>query len=262
MAEVAPEADHFVICLFKTLDGAFNVAMKFVNEFEKTVRDCGGMVHLRADNPKSWEIFDGKDHFVEPNHLNPAIFDFNCISVLGFRSLEDLHTWWHSDEVHDVLSLRESVEKLGVFVVEGLQKSIDLEERNRWQVGDRMVLFEFMKISNFQPIQQYVDQYQRLIDRIGLGSTLLFAEGVSHVLMSEFPIDYACATSWRMKSEARRWYDTELYQQHLLRLRKEDARCLTILIPIFPDPRVDDLEKARKQMKLVAQLRAAAGAGL
>lgn len=37
--------------------------------------------------------------FKEPNHLNPAIFDCDSILVAGFWDLEQVHSWWASDEV-------------------------------------------------------------------------------------------------------------------------------------------------------------------
>jgi len=248
------EVDHFVVCLFRCAEGATDVAWKFVNELETVAREHNGKTFLRADNPKTWEVFDGHGQFVEPDHLNPAIFDFNCVSILGFGGLEHVHNWWSSDEVHELLSLRESIEKMGIFAVEGLQKATDMGERNRWAFGDRLLLLELMNISHYEPAQQYTDKYQQLINRIGLSSTLLFAESVSHVLASEFPIDHACATSWRMKSEAQRWYDTDLYKDHLMPLRKEASRSLSILIPIFPDPRIDELERATTQGNVVHAL--------
>jgi len=247
--------DTFVVCLFRCAADAMDVARKFVTELETAAREHNGQTFLRADNPKTWEVFDGHNEYVEPDHLNPAIFDFNCVSILAFTELENVHSWWSSDEVHEILSLRESIEKIGVFAVEGLQKATGLEERDRWAFGDRLLLLELMKISHYEPAQQFTDTYQRLLGNIGLASTLLFSESTSHVLASEFPIDHACATSWRMKSEAQRWYDTDLYKDQLMPLRKKASRSLAILIPIFPDPRMDEFERAKTQGNAALALR-------
>jgi len=258
MAWSNEEADYFVICLFKCRQEASAASAQFVGDFAQSVRGCGGNIHLRSDKAKDWDILDGRDHHAQPNHLSPAIFDFNCVVLAGFHRLEDVHLWWSSDSVFSILKLRQPIEKMGIFIVEGLQRSVDLLERNRFHFGDRILFFEFVSNLAFRPIQQYVDDYKRFSENAsrdaGVDCRLLFAESTSSVLMNEFPLDAVCASSWRMKSDAHAWYDTDLYQEHLMPLRSEHARCLSVLIPMFPEDRVDDFERAKKTLAVSSKL--------
>lgn len=255
MAGSSEEVDQFVICLFKYRDRASPQADQFVSEFMKTVNGCGGNVHVWSDDTASWDIVDGRDNFAEPNHLNPAIFDFNCLVVCGFHGLEEVNVWWNSDEIFNLLKGRDPMQKIGAYIVDGLQKSIDVSERNRYSFPERLILFEFMKIEAFKPMQQYVDNYKRFTENLKMSNNLLFAEGVSGVLMNEFTLDAACASSWKMKTDAHYWYETELYQKHLMPLRMEYARCFTVLVPIFREERIDDLERARKMLVATDKLK-------
>eukprot|EP00415_Alexandrium_ostenfeldii_P001394 UN1394 len=203
---------------------------------------------------------DGQDHFVEPNHLHPAAFDFNCFIVCGFQTLDEVHLWWNSDEMFEIVKDRDAIEKMGIFEIQGLRPSIDVDDRSRFTIGDRFIMLELMKSEAFKPMQDYVDSYQRVTERFNYTKNLLFAEGVSGVLMNEYPLDSACSSGWRSKADARNWYDTDRYQRELMPLRKEYARCLTLLVPIFED-RIEDFERARKMLgaaeKLGGLLRAA-----
>lgn len=249
--------DQFVICLFKRNDKDFITAQRFINNIEATVRDCGGNIQLRTDKPKDWEIFDGKDNFTEPNHLNPAIFDFNCLMVAGFRNTHDVYQWWNSDPMFEILKYRSPVEKMGVYVIEGLQQSYEVSDQslNKVAFGERLVLVEFINMQSFKPVQQYVDNYrlfaERSLNEIGMDCNLLFAEGVSGVLMNEFPLDASIASLWRMKSDALFFYDSDQYQRHLMVLRKDFSRSFAMLIPIADerDPRQVASEK-KKQLAL------------
>merc|ERR1712232_838208 len=115
--------------------------MGFLDTLDKTVRGCGGNIQLRSQKPETWEFLDGKNHFREPNHLNPAIFDFDAITLAGFSSAEELHTWWNSDHLFNLLKSRDCIEKMGIFVVEGLQQSFDVRDRNRLGYGEKIILF-------------------------------------------------------------------------------------------------------------------------
>merc|ERR1711963_413135 len=106
-------AHTFLICLFRIDEGAFQLGVNFINQLQATVRKKGGVIQLRSDKPKFWSIVDGKDHNIEPNHLNPAVFEFNSIMLAGFPNSEDVQTWWNSDDVFKLLMWRECMEKIG-----------------------------------------------------------------------------------------------------------------------------------------------------
>mmetsp|Transcript_25734 Transcript_25734/g.58564 ORF Transcript_25734/g.58564 Transcript_25734/m.58564 type:complete len:269 (-) Transcript_25734:70-876(-) len=252
------EADQFVCFLFRFKEKAQVEATQFVDRLIQSVRDRGGKLQTRSDNAKLWEVVDGGVHLEEPNHLNPAIFDFTSIALAGFSTLEEVQMWWNSDQVFNILKFRDPIEKMGIYVIEGLQKSTDLLERNRFHFGDRILFFEFMKTLSFRPLQQYVDDYKRAAETakqtVGKDCSLLFAESVSTIFFNEFPLDMVCASSWRMKPDAHQWYDATLYQEHLMPLRKEYSRCLSLLVPIFPEDRVDDFERAKKVLSATSKL--------
>jgi len=168
MAWVTHEVDTFAICMLKRRPDCAEEGISFLDGLSESVRACGGNVQLRSNRPDTWEIVDGKNHFREPNHLNPAIFDFDAIVLAGFHSTEDLHTWWNSDQVFNLLKKRHPIEKMGIFVVDGLRTSFDVRERNKLGAGDKLVLFEFAKMLAFQPMQLYVDNYKRVAERAGV----------------------------------------------------------------------------------------------
>jgi len=256
--EEVVEAWTFLVCLFKRKENMKLESMKFFDHFARTVRNRGGVIQLRSDKPQFWHIFDGKDNMVEPNHLNPAIFDFNCIVLAAFPSSEEVHTWWNSDEVFEWLKWREPVEKIGIFPVDGLQQGTDVKDQQRLSFGDRMMLFELLKMQKFKPIQQYVDDYKRFAETaakdIGMNCHLLFAEGLSSVLMNEFPLDAACASSWRSKEEAHVWYDSDHYHMSLMPSKTHYAKALTIVVPIFEE-KLENLQQTKAGLNVMTRLR-------
>lgn len=233
------DSDRYVICLFRRKEEGEveESSSMFVNQFEQIVRDCGGIIQLRSDRPQDWDIYEGHDHLVEKDHLNPAIFDFNSIIIAAFDNSEEVHKWWDDDNIFKLLKTRTSIEKIGVYAIEGLQKAFDITDHNQMYYGEKFILFEFMKMLSFKPTQQYVEEYKRLASmarqQIGIDCNLLLAEAVSNVFIDEFSLEAACASSWRAKSDAMTWCDSEIYQQRLLPLRKSDSLCLTMLVPIF-----------------------------
>jgi uncharacterized protein (DUF1330 family) len=245
------KADHFVVCLFKPHEKMQDAAAQFILRVEATVRGSGGKIQIKTDKPKEWELFDGKDNFTEPNHLNPAIFDFNCVMVAGFRNTHDVYAWWNSDPVFEILKYRSPVEKMGVYVVEGLQRSYDVSDHNKVAFGERLVFMEFINMQSFKPVQQYVDNYriyaERTMQEIGIECNLLFSEGVSGVLMNEFPLDACVASFWRMKSDAQFFYDSESYQRQLLVLRRDYSRSFAMLCPMFDERAAMDAAFAKKR---------------
>ncbi|CAJ1445228.1 unnamed protein product, partial [Effrenium voratum] len=96
--EPAANAEHFLLGLFKKRSEKKREAMRFLYDLETNIQAYGGKVCLRTDQPDLWDIMDGRDHHEEPNHLNPAIFDFDSILLAGFKDLEAVHCWWASDQ--------------------------------------------------------------------------------------------------------------------------------------------------------------------
>eukprot|EP00440_Ansanella_granifera_P041836 gb/GFBE01045359.1/.p1 GENE.gb/GFBE01045359.1/~~gb/GFBE01045359.1/.p1 ORF type:complete len:265 (+),score=59.22 gb/GFBE01045359.1/:1-795(+) len=247
--EPSVHAEHFLVALFKRRAGQERAARQIIGALEQGIRDYGGKIQLRSDRPANWSILDGKQHFVEPDHLNPAIFDFDTIMVGAFKTSERVHTWWNSDEVFELMKFREPIEKMGLFTVDGLIEAFDLESKQRMSFGDKLMLIEFIKLDAFRPMQHYVDSYKRFAAQaqkdIGTPCNLLFAEGISSVLMSEFPVEACCASSWRTRSDVISWYEANNYQKELMPLRYDYAKCFTIIVPIFED-KLDEYEKAKK----------------
>lgn len=247
------EVDHFVVCIFKRNEKEPEAYHNYLNEVQKSIRGSGGNIQIRTDKPKEWEIFDGKDNFAEPNHLNPAIFDFSCIMVGAFRNTHDVCAWWNSDPVFELLKYRTPVEKMGVYVIEGVQKSYDMSDHSKVSFGERLVLMEFINMQSFKPVQQYVDNYrmfaERSLQEIGMDCNLFFAEGVGGVLMNEFPLDAAVASFWRMRSDAQFFYDSESYQRQLLPLRQDFSKSLAMIIPMFDErPSWEAAAEKKKQL--------------
>eukprot|EP00425_Heterocapsa_triquetra_P030804 CAMPEP_0195116494 /NCGR_PEP_ID=MMETSP0448-20130528/112060_1 /TAXON_ID=66468 /ORGANISM="Heterocapsa triquestra, Strain CCMP 448" /LENGTH=263 /DNA_ID=CAMNT_0040153657 /DNA_START=25 /DNA_END=816 /DNA_ORIENTATION=- len=251
------EADMFVVCMFRRAEGSGLAGLHFTSEFESTIRENGGNVQLRTDKPQNWDIIDGQDHHIEPNHLNPAIFDFNSLVLAGFNTAEQMHTWWNSDKMFELLKYRGDIEKMGIFTCDGLQQSFDSADRQKMNFGDRIMLFEFVKLLAFKPMQNYVDAYKRAsetaVNDIGAECNLFFAESISGVLMNEFPLEAACASSWRGKAEARLWCDADKYQDELYPLRKQYSNSLALLVPIYEE-RLEDLQKQKAAKRNSASL--------
>lgn len=252
--EVALQAENdlFVVCLFKCNETDPHSGLAFIDDLEETVAKCDGKVQLRTDMPKDWEIFDGKDNFREPNHLNPAIFHFQSIMIAGFSSTKDVVAWWNSDIVFELLKYRTAVEKMGVFTIEGLRQSYDVTDDRKAAFGERLALLEFMNMQSFKPVQQYVDNYrlfaERSLTELGMDCNLFFADGVSGVLMNEFPLDAVCGSSWRMKTDAQFFYDSDSYQRQLMYLRREYSRSVVMLVPMI-DERQSTLHRQRQARK-------------
>ncbi|CAE8675651.1 unnamed protein product, partial [Polarella glacialis] len=233
----SPEAEHFVILVFKKREDDTAAATQIINCLEDEIRAHGGKIQLRNDRPEQWEILDGQDNYLEPNHLNPAIFDFDTIMLAAFQSSEYVQTWWNSDAVFNLLKYRVSVEKMGIFTVDGLIPAFDVQFKSKMAFGDKLMFLEFLKLKAFKPMQQYVDNYKRFASQavkdIGTACHLLFAEGISGVLMNDFPIEAACASSWRTRQDAHMWYESNTYQEKLMPDRSNYARCFTLVVPIF-----------------------------
>lgn len=248
------EVDQFVVCLFRRNEQEPEAAKKFIETYESIVRSCGGNVQIRTGRPKEWEVFDGRDNFREPNHLNPAIFDFTDVLVAGFRSTHDVHAWWSSDDIFGILKYRSCIDKMGVYIIEGLQQSFDVENHASVAFGERLVFMEFLSMNCFKPVQQYVDNYrlfaERSLTEIGMDCNLMFAESIDGVLMNEFPLDAVICSSWRMKSDALFFYDSESYQTQLLVLRRDYSRSLAMLMPMFDEKK--PWEKAAEKKKQLA----------
>ncbi|CAE7503282.1 unnamed protein product [Symbiodinium natans] len=181
---------------------------------------------------------DGKDHNVEPNHLNPAVFDFETVLVASFKDLEAVHSWWSSDQVFELMKQRGPLTKMGLHTVDGLAQGFE-GTKKRAAMGDKLMLLEIAKIDSFKPIQRYVDMYKRLAAKahkdIGTACNLLFAEGISGVLLNEFPVQAICASCWRTRSDLLSWYEAPNYQQDLMPLRYDFAKCFAVAVPMYED---------------------------
>lgn len=240
MAHPEGDAEIFVITLLKTAEGKSQEAVKFLDDLVASVRAVGGKVQARAQKPSMWDVLDGGEHFVAPNHLSPACFDFDCILVSAFPTTEEVHAWWDSDRTFAALAGRSAVEKLGVYIVEGLASAFDIQDREKFQFGEKFLIIEFIAMLSFKPVQRYVDNYKRYshraINEAGVDCNTIFAEGVSGMLMNEFPLDACVASPWRLKTDAHYWYESDIYQKMLMPIRKEFSRSLALLIPINDDP--------------------------
>jgi hypothetical protein len=229
-------ADHFVVCLMRKRKDMFNEAEKFFQRFEEVLRASGGKVQQRTCTPKNWVVIDGQDNWKQPNHLSPAIFDFDAVIIGAFKTQEELMTWWSSDEMFSLIKARQPIEKLGIYALNGLQQAYDVSDRNKIHYGEKFVFVEFIKMQAFKPVQHYVDCYKRYAERalqeIGIDCSLLFAEGVSVMLMSEFPLEAICASTWRMRMDVNFWCDAEIYQKQLLPLRQSYSTSVAMVLPI------------------------------
>jgi len=242
------DADHFLIAVFKARKGQEKDADAIISGLEREIRAVNGKIHLRSGRRASWDIMDGQDNFVEPNHLNPAVFNFDHILIAGFKTSETVHTWWNSDEVFELMKFREAVEKMGLFTVDGLVEAYDVNGKTKLSFGDKLMLLEFLKLESFKPMQRYVDQYKRFSTTAqkdaGVQCNLTFAEGISGVLMNEFPVEAVCGSTWRTRSDLISWYESPNYQKVLMPLRYDHARCFAVVVPMFED-KLDTYKKAQ-----------------
>eukprot|EP00927_Polykrikos_kofoidii_P067203 TRINITY_DN62716_c0_g1_i1.p1 TRINITY_DN62716_c0_g1~~TRINITY_DN62716_c0_g1_i1.p1 ORF type:complete len:276 (-),score=53.92 TRINITY_DN62716_c0_g1_i1:122-949(-) len=234
-----PLTDVFLVCVTRKHENCDEAARLFVKGMQQTIRTRGGKVQVSSGDPKNWVFLDGKDNFKEPNHLNPAIFNFDSIVMFAFSSTEELGAWWSSDEVFELMKHREAIEKIGLFAVDGLQPGYDVQDRSLLFSGEKFVLLEFMKLDAFKPVQHYVDCYKRCAERsnqeVGIECNLLYAESVSATFMGEFPLDAVCASTWRMRSDAHYFYDSNAYQETLAPLRHEYSKSVALICPIHED---------------------------
>jgi uncharacterized protein (DUF1330 family) len=279
--------------MIKSGDDKRSEARIFTEKLVQTVRAVGGKVQVKCLKPNHWEVLDGNEHYVSPNHLSPAAFDYDCLLVFAFDSEEALHTWWGSEALFEVLKTRaddekevaserrwgqpsgppllsaagagfdppktkdcRAVQKLGIFVLEGLQAAFDILDQEKFQFGEKFMLVEFMNMQAFKPVQQYVDNFKRVskraVSEVGVSCNPIVAEGVRNMLMNEFPLDYVVATTWRLRSDAKYWYDSELYQKSLRPMRSGYTRSLAMLVPINDSPKSTVVDKAQMKAGMTA----------
>jgi len=225
-----------VICTLQIKEGMALEARAFIDSLVDTVRVIGGKVQLRSERIEDWEIYDGRDNVISPNHLNPANFDFNAVIIAGFRSMELIHSWWQSDRVFETLRQRSAIAKIGLHIVEGLRPAFDVLSEERLSFGEKFLLLEVISMESFGPTQRYLDLYKRFSEKaileIGMDCNLLFAESVQGILMNEFPVDALCASAWRLKTDPKLWYESASYTQQLHPWRREYSRSCCVLLPI------------------------------
>lgn len=245
---VAEQADTFVVCMCKSAEGKKDEALDWLDKLVVTIRKCGGKIQLRCHTPKDWEIFDGKENFVSPNHLNPAVFEFDCFLLIAFAPFAEdqaeqnpfepmetpAHAWWKSDEVFELLKTRQDVEKIGIYAINGMQQGVDMGANAAFNFGEKLMLFELLIMHSFPPVQRYIDGYKRYseLKDAGVDVKMVIADGVVNTYMKEIQLDAVCASSWRMKSDVTFFYECETYQKRLMPLRKDYSRSLVILLPI------------------------------
>mmetsp|Transcript_43478 Transcript_43478/g.101557 ORF Transcript_43478/g.101557 Transcript_43478/m.101557 type:complete len:264 (+) Transcript_43478:108-899(+) len=239
--EPAPNAEQFLLGLFKKHPDQKVAAERFLAGLEAKIRAYGGKVCVRSDQVALWDVMDGKDHNIEPNHLDPAVFDFDTVLVASFKDLEAVHSWWSSDQVFEQMKHRACLTKMSLHTVDGLVAGFE-GTKQRAAMGDKLMLLEISKVEAFRPMQRYVDMYKHLAIKahkdIGTVCNLLFAEGISGVLMNDFPVQAVCASCWRTRSDVISWYEAPNYQQDLMPLRYDFARCYTVAVPMWEDRKV------------------------
>lgn len=256
--EVPIKASVFVVCLTKRNPDKAAESEVFFKNFENAVRNQGGMIQMRSNSSTNWHIVDGKDHWKAPNHLNPAIFDFDAMVIAAFPDHTDLMTWWASDEMFKLMKERSAIQKFGVFCCDGVHQGWDVLDRNKSVYGEKFIFLEFIKMEAFKPVQHYVDCYKRYSERalqeIGIECSLLFADSVTTVLMNEFPVEAICASCWRMRMDCNFWYDAEMYQRELLPLRRNYAKSLSLVSPIYEELTTEFLSRKEAKQNVLDRL--------
>lgn len=236
--------DKFVVCIFRFSDPKSSESREFTDKLEACVTQHDGKVVLRSLYSEDWQLYDGKNNFIAPNHLNPAIFDFNCILLLGFESFNAVQGWWKSEEMFSCLMRRTCAEKIGIYSFDGLRELQKNEER--FAFSEKYVYMEFLSIQNFRPCQRFLDLYKRFSEKaileIGMDCNLLFSDTAHDVFMSEFPLHAMCASGWRLKTDPHFWYDSSSYKQQLQQWREENSVSFAAVIPVA-DPKAEQ-EKA------------------
>jgi len=226
----------FLVCLLKRKESVKKEALNWCSRFQDTIRDMGGTIVIRVDRSHLWDVVDGRDHHIEPDHLHPAIFDMNGIILASFPTHGDVLRWWTSDAMFELIKWRTEIEKIGLFSTDSLRSFEDSNpERAQACYGDRILLLELMKMYAFKPVQSYVDNYKKCAEQapneIGIRCNLMVSEGITDTFMSEFPLDALCISGWRSKADAGEWCDSPAYTNQLLPDRVHAARCLSMMIP-------------------------------
>lgn len=236
---IMPPADKFVVCIFRFSDPRSAAANAFLEELETCISQNDGKVVLRSQNMDEWQIYDGKDNLIAPNHLSPAIFDVNTIMLLGFESFNAVQAWWKSEEMFGCLMRRAAAEKIGIYSFEGLRE-LQTGDTARFAFAEKFVHMEFLSIQDFRPCQRFLDLYKRFSEKaileIGMDCNLLFSDTAHDVFMSEFPLQAMCASGWRLKTDPHFWYESVSYKEQLLGERERNSVSFAAVIPVT-DPR-------------------------
>lgn len=248
-------ADKFVVCIFRFSDPRGAEATAFLETLEKCIAQNEGKVVLRSQAWEEWQVYDGGNNFIAPNHLNPAIFDFNTIMLVGFESFNAVQSWWKSEEMFSCLMRRSAAEKIGIYSFEGLR---ELQTNNeRFSFSEKFVYMEFISIQNFRPCQRFLDLYKRFSEKaileIGMDCNLLFSDTAHDVFMSEFPLHAMCASGWRLKTDPHFWYDSSSYKQQLLSWREENSVSFAAVIPAVDPKALGDRTGANAFLNLRAK---------
>lgn len=256
MASAAPQADVYAVCLVNRREG--EAGLKWVDDFVETIRAVPGKIQLLSSKPESWEVWEGKEHLVEPDHLSPAVFGFNSIIVAAFSDEDLIHAWWGSDMVFNVMKHRTPIDTLGVFIFDGLVEATDITDAGRIAFGDKYVLFEFHKMTCFKPVQQYCDNFRRYCEATRVQP--IFSDSVKNTLVNEFPLDAVCATTWKQLLEAKLWRFSDIFQSTMLPSREQHSLCLGVLVPMSQASLLD-IQRARKLFALKDSMKTMSNTG-
>eukprot|EP00913_Durusdinium_trenchii_P035469 g33194.t1 len=127
---------------------------------------------------------------------------------------------------------------MSLHTMDGLVEAFE-GSKKRAALGDKLLLLEIAQMDSFKPMQRYVDMYKTKAIKapkdIGTICNLLFAEGISGVLINEFPVQVACASCWRTRSDLLSWYEAPGYQKELVPMRYAAARTLTLVVPMWEE---------------------------
>jgi len=240
--------DKFVVCIFRFSDPSGSEAKQFLERLDSCFSQHDGKVVLRSSCPEDWQVYDGKHNFIAPNHLNPAIFDFNCILLIGFESFNAVQNWWKSEEMFSCLMRRKCAEKIGIYSFDGLRELHHGTEK--FAFAEKFVYMEFLSIQNFRLCQRFLDLYKRFSEKaileIGMDCNLLFSDTAHDVFMSEFPLYAMCASGWRLKTDPHFWYDSTSYKHQLQSWREDNSVSFAAVIPVM-DHRAAIAEKLQGQ---------------
>lgn len=236
--------DKFVVCIFRFEEPQGPDAEEFLQTLEATIDQNEGKVVLRSQCPEEWQVYDGKKNLIAQNHLNPAIFDFNAIVVLGFESFNAVQSWWKSEEMFTCLMRRGPAEKIGIYSFDGLREL--QTDTKRFDFSEKFVFMEFISIQNFRPCQRFLDLYKRFSEKaileIGMDCHLLFSDTAHDTFMSEFPLQAMCASAWRLKTDPHFWYDSASYRLQLADWREQNSVSFAAVIPVVDQKKQGRLE--------------------